>query len=256
MDGVTVDKRARSAADPGRRGARPDGGLEIDTRSAQQALNATASVEAESPRLRGVSHLIAFVVALPLGVALAFSAQGDLARGAAIAFSASVASMFGVSSLFHRVAWTPRAKRWLGRVDHTMIYALIAGTYAPIALLVIHPAWRTPTLVVVWGGALLAAVARFVWRDAPGWVVPATSLALGWVTLIVMPQIVDRIGVAGALLLLGGGIAYSLGAFVYVRKWPDPRPRIFGYHEVFHVLVIVAVACQYATVAFFVLPRA
>jgi hemolysin III len=253
---VTVDKHARSAADPGRRGARPDGGLEIDTRSEQQALNARASREGEAPRLRGVSHLIAFVVALPLGVALAVSAKGDLERGAAITFAASVAAMFGVSSLFHRVAWRPRAKRWLGRVDHTMIYALIAGTYAPIALLVIHPAWRAPTLAVVWGGALVAAISRFVWRDAPAWVVPVTALALGWVTLIVMPQIVDRIGIAGALLLLGGGIAYTLGAVVYVRKWPDPRPRIFGYHEVFHALVIVAVACQYATVAFFVLPRA
>jgi hemolysin III len=137
-----------------------------------------------------------------------------------------------------------------------MIYALISGTYAPIALLVVHPGWRVPILATVWGGAFVAAVAKFLWHDAPTWVAPATCVALGWVALLVMPQIVARIGVAGAMLLLGGGVAYTVGAVVYVRQWPDPRPRTFGYHEIFHLLVLVAVACQYSTVAFFMLPRA
>jgi hemolysin III len=209
-----------------------------------------------TPRLRGVSHLIAFVVAIPVGVALALSAQGAVARAAAITFAASVASMFGVSCLFHRIAWKSRAKRWLGRVDHVMIYALIAGTYAPIALLVVHPGWRVPILATVWGGAFAAATAKFVWSNPPTWFAPVTCVALGWVALLVMPQIAARIGIAGTLLLVGGGIAYTVGAVVYARQRPDPRPRTFGYHELFHSLVIVAVVCQYATVAFFVLPSA
>ena len=208
------------------------------------------------PRLRGVSHEIAFVVALPVGIALAVSTQGAVARAAAIAFAGSVIGMFGVSTLFHRIAWEPRAKLWLGRIDHTMIYALIAGTYTPITLLVLRPGWRTPILAIVWGGALVATAAKFIWHDAPRWVAPVTCVMLGGVALIALPQIFDRIGYPGALLLLCGGVFYTVGAVVYATRRPDPRPATFGYHEIFHSLVIAAVACQYATVAFYVLPKA
>ena len=212
--------------------------------------------EVQVPRLRGVSHEIAFVIALPVGIALAASAQGAVARAAAIAFAGSVIGMFGVSTLFHRIAWEPRAKLWLGRIDHTMIYALIAGTYTPITLLVLRPGWRTPILAIVWGGALVATAAKFIWHDAPRWVAPVTCVMLGGVALIALPQIFDRIGYPGALLLLCGGVLYTVGAVVYATRRPDPRPATFGYHEIFHSLVIAAVACQYATVAFYVLPRA
>jgi hemolysin III len=203
-----------------------------------------------------VSHEIAFVVALPVGIALAVSTQGAVARAAAIAFAGSVIGMFGVSTLFHRIAWEPRAKLWLGRIDHTMIYALIAGTYTPITLLVLRPGWRTPILAIVWGGALVATAAKFIWHDAPRWVAPVTCVMLGGVALIALPQIFDRIGYPGALLLLCGGVFYTVGAVVYATRRPDPRPATFGYHEIFHSLVIAAVACQYATVAFYVLPKA
>jgi hemolysin III len=214
------------------------------------------SAEIEVPRLRGVSHQIAFVIAVPVGVALAVSARGDVARAAAIAFAASVAGMFGVSTLFHRIAWEPRAKLWLGRVDHTMIYALIAGTYTPIALIVLHPGWRPPILATVWGGAVAAVAAKFLWHAAPRWFAPVSCVGLGGVALIALPQIFDRIGTGGALLLLGGGALYTAGAVVYATRRPDPRPATFGYHEIFHSLVIAAVVCQYATVAFYVLPQA
>ena len=164
--------------------------------------------------------------------------------------------MFGVGSLFHRVSWTPRAARRMGRLDHAMIYALIAGTYAPIGLLVVHPGWRAPILAVAWGGTLLATAAKIAWHDAPVWVAPAVCIALGWLAVLVAPQIVDRIGIAGSALLFGGGLAYTAGAIIYARRRPDPIPHVFGYHELFHAFVIVAVACQYASVAFFVLPRA
>jgi hemolysin III len=203
-----------------------------------------------------VSLQLAFFVALPIGIALALSAHGVTARAAAIAFAASVAAMFGVGSLFHRLSWTPRAARRMGRLDHAMIYALIAGTYAPIGLLVVHSGWRLPLLTAVWGGALLATGAKLVWRGAPVWVAPAICIALGWLVVVVLPQIATRIGLPGTLLLVGGGLVYTAGAVVYARRRPDPIPHVFGYHELFHVLVIVAVACQYAAVAFFVLPQA
>ena len=203
-----------------------------------------------------MSHQLAFFVAIPVGIALTLSAHGALARTASIAFAASVISMFGVGTLFHRLTWTPRAARRIGHLDHAMIYALIAGTYAPIGLLVIHPGWRAPILTAAWGGTLLATAAKLAWRGAPTWVAPAVCIALGWIAILVLPQIVDRIGVAGTLLLVGGGLAYTTGAVVYARQRPDPVPHVFGYHELFHALVIVAVACQYAAVAFFVVPRA
>lgn len=208
------------------------------------------------PLLRGVSLELGFFVAVPLGIAITLSADGAVARTAAAVFAASVVAMFGIGTLFHRLTWTPRAARQIGHLDHATIYALIAGTYTPIALLVLHPGWRVPILATVWGVALLATVAKFVWRRAPVWVTPVVAVALGWVALLVLPQIVDRIGVAAALLLVAGGLAYTSGAVIYVRRRPDPAPEVFGYHEVFHALVVVAVACQYAVVAFFVLPQA
>jgi hemolysin III len=181
------------------------------------------------PRLRGISHLLGFVAALPLGVLLTVTVHG-LARAAAIAFAVSVVSMFGVSSLFHRVTFGEVTRRRLGLLDHTMIFGLIAGTYAPIGLLTIGGEWRTPVLATAWGATLAAVIVKLAWRGAPAWVMP--------------------------VLCIMGGLAYTGGAIVYTRRRPDPFPATFGFHEVFHLLVVVAVACQYASVAFFVLPRA
>jgi hemolysin III len=164
--------------------------------------------------------------------------------------------MFGVSTLFHRGSWTPQVAQRLGRLDHAMIYALIAGTYAPIGLLVVDRGWRLPLLATVWGGACLAAAIKLAWANVPTWIPAAIGMALGWTPVIVFPQIVGRIGLSGSGLLLAGGIAYSIGAIVYVRERPNPAPATFGYHEVFHALVIAAVACQYSTIVFYVLPRA
>lgn len=219
------------------------------------ASNPRTCGEVPRPRLRGVSHQLAFVAAVPLGVVLGLSAESGVARGAAIAFAASVTAMFWVSSMFHRLSWTPAAARWVGRLDHAMIYALIAGTYTPVGLLVIHPGWRVPILATVWGGAAFVTVVELLWNGAPRWVAPVVCVALGWVAVVVFPQIVAGIGVPGALILLAGGLAYTVGAVVYAQRRPDPIPAVFGYHELFHALVVVAVACQYAAVAFFVLPH-
>jgi hemolysin III len=168
----------------------------------------------------------------------------------------SVTAMFGVSSVFHRGSWTPGVARRLGHLDHVMIYALIAGTYAPIGLLVLHRGWRVPILATVWGGACLAAFVKLVLAKPPTWLAPAISVGLGWTAVLVLPQIIDVVGLVPALLLVAGGLAYTAGAVGYLRQRPNPAPATCGYHEVFHALVIVAVVCQYSTIAFYVLPRA
>ena len=216
----------------------------------------TSPPQAVAPRFRGVAHLGAFVVAVPVGVLLVLHARSGVAQIGAAVFAASVTLMLGSSSLFHRRRWTAARMRWIGLLDHAAIYVLIAGTYTPFALLVLHPVWRLPILAVVWGGALAATLGRLFRPHAPTWVAAATGVALGWVSLIVMPQIVERIGLGPTSLLVAGGIAYTAGAVVYARRKPDPFPQSFGYHEVFHALVVVAVACQYTTIAFFVLPQA
>ena len=210
----------------------------------------------DKPRLRGVFHQLAFFAALPPGVALAVIAEGGRARFAAIAFAATVAAMFGASALYHRGNWSPRWRRWLRRLDHAGIYALIAGSYTPFGLLVLEGAWAVTVLAIVWSGALAAIFVRLVWVSAPKWLAAFFGLVLGWVGVVAFPQLLAKIGLAPSLLFLAGGILYTLGALVYVRRKPDPRPSVFGYHEVFHTLVILAVALQYTVIAFFVLPRA
>jgi len=212
--------------------------------------------DAAAPRLRGVAHLVAFVAAAPVGILLVAHARGGPAHVGAATFAANATVMLGVSSLFHRRAWSPKHKRWLAAVDHAMIYALIAGTYTPFALLVLDHGWRLPILAIVWGGAFVAAAGKLLRPDAPRSVSAATCVALGWISVLVLPQIVGRIGLGPTALLAAGGIAYTVGAVVYARRKPDPFPRVFGYHELFHALTVVALACQYATIAFFVLPRA
>ncbi len=192
---------------------------------------------------------------IPIGIVLGFSPHTASARAGAIAFAASVAAMFGASALYHRVLWRPRLRPWFRRLDHAMIFTLIAGTYTPFGLIVLSAGWRWPILIVVWSGAAVAVALRFLWVDAPKWISAALGIALGWVGVIVFPQILDRIGAGGTTLLLVGGVAYTLGAVVYAVRRPDPVPSTFGYHEVFHAFVIVAVACQYVAVAFFVLPK-
>ena len=207
------------------------------------------------PRLRGLSHAAAFLVALPLGVALVLEAETSLGRLAAIVFAASVVVMFGASGLYHSPTWPEGRRRWLRRFDHAGIYGLIAGTYTPFGLLVLRGNWRPVVLGIVWTGALAAVAFKFAWVDAPKWISAVIGIALGWVGVVVFPQLVDGIGVGGSLLVVGGGLLYTAGALVYALRRPDPYPAVFGFHEVFHVLVIAAVACQYSAVAFCVLPE-
>jgi hemolysin III len=203
--------------------------------------------------LRGVLHQYAFVVFVGLGVALVSTAPGRLERISAAAFAGCVALSLGVSALYHRITWRPGVRRLMRRLDHAAIYLLIAGTYTPFGLLVLDGAWRTTVLAIVWAGSALAIALQVVWADAPKWLAAGLALALGWVGVAVFPQIVSATGPGGTTLVAVGGLLYTAGAFVYARGRPDPRPLVFGYHEVFHALTLLAIGSQYAAIAFFVL---
>jgi len=204
------------------------------------------------PLLRGVLHQAAFFISLVAGTLLVAGVGDERRRAVAAVFAVSVAACFGASALYHRVTWTPRLRPWLRRVDHAGVYLLIAGTYTPVCLLVLHGAWRLAILLTVCIGAGAAIVLKFAWVDAPKWLAVALGIALGWVAVVALPQLAARLDPAAFALLCVGGLAYTAGAIVYARRRPDPLPAVFGYHEVFHALTIVAVACQYVAIAFFV----
>lgn len=206
----------------------------------------------EKPKLRGVLHQAAFVIAIVLAPLLIIGAEGGRARLGAAVFASSVAACFGASALYHRVTWKPRARLWMRRVDHAGVYLLIAGTYTPVALLALHGALRPVVLIVVWSGAIAAIVLKFVWVAGPKWLAATLGLALGWVAVVALPQLIRELRLAALILLILGGLAYTAGAIVYARRRPDPAPAIFGYHELFHALTIVGVACQYVAIAFFI----
>jgi hemolysin III len=208
------------------------------------------------PRLRGVSHQWAFFVSLVTGTVLVVVAPSGKATWAALIYSVAVAGLFGVSALYHRVNWTsPAARKRMRRLDHTMIFVLIAGTYTPFAVLALNPPLSTILLIVVWGGAVLGAGLKLVWIDAPKWLIAATYIAVGWVAVAAMPQMIDHVGVLPTILVAIGGVLYTVGAVVYARQRPDPVPGVFGYHEIFHALVIAAAALHYAVVAIYVIPH-
>lgn len=208
-------------------------------------------VAGERPKLRGVLHLAAFCVSCIVGV-LFVAAAPDSRGFAAAAFAVSASVMLGTSALYHRVTWSPARRLWMRRADHAAIFLLIAGTYTPVALVSLHGAWRTTVLSVVWSGAGVAALIKMCWVGAPKWVSAVAGVTLGWVGVVAMPQLERAEGITPIVLLAAGGIAYTAGAVVYARRKPDPLPTVFGYHELFHALTIVALACQYVAVAIFV----
>lgn len=208
-----------------------------------------ASSQAAKPLLRGVSHKFAFYVALAASVLLVLRAPAGVAVWASAVFGASLVTLFGTSALYHRVDWSDAARMRMRRLDHSAIFVLIAGGYTPIfALTATHGRGYGP-LVAIWIGAAVGVLQSLAWPRAPKWVTAILCVGLGW---MVTGQVVDRarsVGPAAVALLIGCGVVYSLGALVYAMKRPNPRPLVFGYHEVFHALVIVASVLLFAHVA-------
>jgi hemolysin III len=210
-------------------------------------MSAVDLAAAEKPLLRGVFHEVAAFVALAGWLALASAASSGAARVAAHVYGASLSPSSPPAPPTTVRAGRRRRAR-MRRLDHSAIFLLIAGTYTPFCLLLGGSAGRA-LLAVVWAGALLGVLQSILWVQAPRAVVAAIAVALGWAVVPVLPSLSAALG-TGAIALLGaGGLAYTLGAVIYARRRPDPFPRIFGYHEVFHALVVVAAACHFAVVA-------
>jgi hemolysin III len=201
------------------------------------------------PRLRGVLHQVAFAVSLVTGTVLICLAQGARERVAVSLYAASVALLFGTSAAYHRGAWSPRARARMERLDHSMIFVLIAGSYTPFVLELLTGNLRWTFFGLIWGGALLGIVTKQIAWQAPRWFSVALYLGLGWVALAILPQVLDEGGVAVLVLVAVGGLLYTLGAVVYALRRPDPWPAWFGFHEVFHALTIAAFTVQYVAVS-------
>ena len=207
------------------------------------------------PRLRGVSHEYAFFASLLFGAGLIALAEGFEATLAVAIYAVSLSALFGVSALYHRVDWKrPEARRWMRRLDHTMIFFLIAGTVTPFALLVLEPPLATALLIAVWAGAVAGSIVELVWTGSPKWVSAAVYIAVGLIGAIGFPAILVEAGIAAGVLIAVGGALYATGAIIYAVGRPDPSPAVFGYHEIFHVLVIAAAAAHFAAIALFALP--
>lgn len=210
----------------------------------------TAEIEtpAQRPFMRGRLHEWGFFMSLPMGVALVATAAGAMSKFAAIVYAASLAALFGTSALYHRITWSPRARAVMRRLDHSMIFILIAGTYTPLCLIVLHGTWAHVVLATVWTGAIAGILLKTLAYDRTQKIGGALYIGLGWVVVIALPQILGGMSSVGIALLVTGGVLYTLGAFVLFRRFPNPSPRIFGYHEVFHSMVLGAGICHYVAV--------
>jgi hemolysin III len=205
------------------------------------------------PVWRGRTHAWAFGAALVAGIALVALAPDGRARLAVTIYAVTVVGLFGVSATYHRVPWRSAAARaWMRRADHAMIFLLIAGTYTPFALLVLHGTTGTAILIAIWAGALAGIVFKLVWIRAPRWLGASAYVALGWVAVAAFPPLLRHAGVTATALLAAGGLLYTLGAIVYALRRPDPVPAVFGYHEVFHALTLAACALHFILVLSFV----
>ncbi|MGA2927392.1 MAG: hemolysin III family protein [Solirubrobacteraceae bacterium] len=214
------------------------------------------TLDVRVPRLRGVSHAVAFFFASAAVLRAVALAPPGRAKVAVTVYGAGLIALFGASALYHRWPGPPRFKAVLQRIDHSTIFVFIAASYTPLALIVLHGPLVWVVFGIAWTGAAAGVTFSLGWIHAPRGLIAGSYLALGWVALVALPQLVDHLRLEPLSLLGGGGLLYSAGAFVYARQRPDPWPRTFGFHEIFHALVIVAAAAQYVALVVWVLPSA
>jgi hemolysin III len=217
-------------------------------------VSTTRGSEMIVPRLRGVSHAAAFFLAVVAAVAIVVLAPTGRATVSVVIYGAALAALFGGSALYHRWPGPARFKPVLQRIDHSTIFVFIAASYTPIALMVLHGALAWVVLGLAWVGAAAGVAFTLGWIHAPRAVRAGSYLVLGWLAVIALPQLLGELGVAPLVLLGAGGLLYSVGAIIYAGQRPNPWPRTFGFHEIFHALVIAAAAAQYAAVVGWVLP--
>lgn len=203
--------------------------------------------------MRGRLHQISFFVSVPAGIALIALANTGKARVAAVIFAVGLAGVFGASAAYHRVAWSDVARKRMKRLDHSMIFVLIAGTYTPLCLLALSGAWSVVLLATVWAGAITGIVLKQVNIDGLKRVSGFLYISLGWVSIVSMPQLFHTMSGAAFALVVVGGLLYTLGAIVFAAKRPDPYPAVFGYHEIWHAFTAGASLCHYSAVLLLVL---
>ena len=210
------------------------------------------SVAPVKPLLRGWMHLVWFEACLVLGTLALVHTHGAVRITGLAIFVGSVSAMFGVSAFYHRGNWSETWRVRLQRVDHAMIFLLIAGTATPAFLIASHGVFRVACLAALWTLTLTAGAIHMVWMNAPELLVGSTFVALGWVGGLAIPAVWMHSGAAAGALLLVGGLLYTAGALSYRLRWPNPSPAVFGYHEVFHVYVCAAATCQFTAIAVFI----
>ena len=208
---------------------------------------------ADLPTWRGWIHATAFLLSIPLGVALLLLAQPAEARAAAAIYVATLVAGFGISAAYHRLARSPAALRWMRRADHSAIYLLIAGTYTPICLLALPKAWGLPVLALVWVGAITGVVLKLTAFDRAGPMGWVLYLVLGWTAVILAPALVQHLTSVEIALIVAGGLIYTAGSIVLATGRPNPAPAVFGYHEVWHSCTVLAGLCHFASVGLIVL---
>jgi len=213
---------------------------------------ASAAVACAKPRLRGWLHLVTSPLALASGLVLIVLAPTATATAAAAAYAATAVVLFSTSAIYHRGNWSPRVEEWLKRLDHANIFLLIAGTYTPFAVLALRGDTRVAVLATVWSLAVLGALFRVLWVQAPRWLYTPMYIGLGWAAAFVAPQLLHGEGVTAFILMCVGGFCYTAGGVVYALRRPNPSPRWFGFHEVFHALTVAGFVCQYIAASFVV----
>ncbi|MEU1966179.1 hemolysin III family protein [Micromonospora sediminicola] len=210
-------------------------------------------VDIGKPRMRGWLHAYAFFAALVCGIvlcAIAATRPGWAPLVSCLIYSLTVCGLFGTSALYHRRVWSERGYQIMRRMDHSMIFVFIAGTYTPFCALLLDPRHATIMLALVWGGALAGVAVKLIWPHAPRWVSAPLYLALGWVAVTMLPQILHGGGVTALVLLSVGGAIYSVGAVFYALRRPNPWPTVFGHHEFFHACTLVAAICHHIAIYF------
>lgn len=229
------------------------GGAPVTTALAE-AGEAVASavetvVETVKPRLRGWLHAVMAPLALTYGIVLVVLAPAGAPRASVTVFAATTVLLFGTSAIYHRGTWSPRVAAVLRRLDHSNIFLVIAGTYTPLAVLLLPASTAKVLLTVVWSGAIAGILMRVLWLGAPRWLYVPIYVALGWVAVWFLPAFAASGGPAVVILVIAGGLAYTLGALVYGLKRPNPSPRWFGFHEIFHVGTVIGYTCHAIAVA-------